>query len=72
MGNLLNMFVDCFETLTPEQLQANWDTLQEFNTFGALALHSIESPQYSFCVSESSTICSELEISNDQTYSLAS
>jgi hypothetical protein len=71
MGKLLSMFVDYFETPTPEQVQANWDTLQEFNTFGPLALLSIENSQYCFNFYELSIISFESEISNDQTYSLA-
>ena len=72
MGNLLNLFMDYFNTLTPEQVQADWDTLKEFNTFGPLALSTIENSQYCFNSSEQMLVCPNLEITeNEKNFSLA-
>ena len=72
MGNLLNLFMDYFNTLTPEQVQADWDALKEFNTFGSLASSINENSQDCFYSSELMSVDPNLEIiDNEQNFSLA-
>lgn len=72
MGNLLKLFMGYFETLTPEQIQADWDALKEFNDFGAPMLLTIENSQCWVYVNDQFDVNSYVDTTScSQTYSLA-